>query len=89
MIYQYSNYHTFHVDLLSPYMSAGTKTYSGCCRTQMRIVLVYSEHRGIPQGRSPAEAPPLQTLSPIDPKCPQCVKHKTIQRQLSESQTKN
>lgn len=42
-----------------------------------------------PQGRSPAEAPPLQTLPPTDPKCPQCVKHRTIQRQLSESQTKN
>lgn len=45
MIYQYSNYHTFHVDLLSPHMSAGTKTYTACCRSQMRIVLVYSEHR--------------------------------------------
>lgn len=49
MIYQYSNYHTFHVDLLSPYMNAGTKTCTGCCRTQMRTVLVYSECRAIPR----------------------------------------
>lgn len=45
--------------------------------------------QGHPQGRSPAEAPPLQTLPPTDSKCPLCVKHRTIQRQLSESQTKN
>lgn len=52
MIYQYSNYHTFHIDLLSPYKSAGTKTYSGCCR-RARVIIVFIQqgHPGCSTGQ--------------------------------------